>query len=91
MIAQGKSRESEGRGTGKPVRRPLLVYWSWVLLLLAIVAGVLALSGIAGTSTSLAYVLFVLFFLAHLVSLLSGEDRRRSPNVSRWLDEGSSK
>ncbi len=72
MIAQGKSGESEGRGTGKPVRRPLLAYWSWVFLLLAIVACVLALSGIAGTSTSLAYVLFVLFFLAYLVSFFIG-------------------
>lgn len=69
-----------GIGSGKDLmRRPGLVYWSWVFLFLALVAVVLALSGIAGTATGLSYVVFVLFFLAYLVNFFIG---RRPPPIA---------
>ena len=49
-------------------RKPVVVYWSWVFLGLALVAGLLGLSGLAGTATILSYVLFLLFFIAYLIS-----------------------
>ncbi len=62
-------------------RRPTIVYWSWVFLALAVVAGVLALSGVAG-ATGFSYVLFILFFVAYLVSFFVG---RRPPPIACLL------
>ena len=59
--------------------RPIIVYWSWVFLSLAFVAGLLGLSGLAGTATALSYVLFLLFFVAYLVSFFIG---RRPPPIA---------
>ncbi|MEP7153675.1 MAG: DUF1328 family protein, partial [Nitrospira sp.] len=47
------------------MRRPVVVYWSWVFLALAVVAGGLGLSGVAGAATGMSYVLFLLFFVAY--------------------------
>lgn len=68
-----------GKRKEELVRRPVIVYWSWVFLGLALVAGVLALSGIVGTATGLSYVLFLLFFVAYLVSFFIG---RRPPPIT---------
>ena len=57
-------------------RRPVLIYWSWVFLGLALVAGVMGLSGLAGSGTIIAYVLFLFFFTAYLISFFVG---RRPP------------
>ena len=62
------------------VRRPVIVYWSWLFLGLALIAGLMGLSGYAGTATALSYVVFLLFFVAYLVSVFVG--RRR-----RWLNK----
>lgn len=59
-------------------RKPVIVYWSWVFLGLALVAGVLGLSGLAGAATALSYVLFLLFFVAYLLSFFIG---RRPPPI----------
>lgn len=61
------------------VRRPVVVYWSWVFLALAVVAGGLGLSGIAGAATGMSYVLFLLFFVAYLISFFIG---RRPPPIA---------
>jgi len=60
------------------VRRPVIVYWSWTFLGLALVVGMLGLSGLAGNATALSYVLFLLFFVAYLVSFFIG---RRPPPI----------
>jgi uncharacterized membrane protein YtjA (UPF0391 family) len=60
------------------VRRPVIVYWSWAFLGLALLAGILGLSGFAGTATALSYVLFLVFFVAYLVSFFVG---RRPPPI----------
>ncbi|QPD04557.1 MAG: hypothetical protein Nkreftii_002331 [Candidatus Nitrospira kreftii] len=61
------------------MRRPLLIYWSWVFLGLSVVAIALALTDVAGSRTGMAYVLFIIFFLAYLVSFFWG---RRPPPLS---------
>lgn len=60
-------------------QRPFVVYWSWVFLGLAIVAGVFGLSGLAGTATALSYVVFLVFFVAYLISFFVG---RRPPPLA---------
>lgn len=60
------------------MRRPVVVYWSWVFFGLALVAGILGLSGLAGTATAMSYVLFLIFFVAYLVSFFIG---RRPPPI----------
>jgi uncharacterized membrane protein YtjA (UPF0391 family) len=60
------------------VRRPLIVYWSWVFLGLSLVALLMGLSGFAGTATALSYLVFLLFFMAYLVSFFVG---RRPPPI----------
>jgi uncharacterized membrane protein YtjA (UPF0391 family) len=61
------------------MRRPILVYWSWVFFSLSVVAITLALTDVAGSATGTAYVLFIIFFLAYLVSFFWG---RRPPPLS---------
>lgn len=61
------------------MRRPILLYWSWVFLGLSIVAITLALTDLAG-STGIAYVLFILFFMAYLGSLFWS--RRKPPPLT---------
>lgn len=61
------------------MRRPLLIYWSWVFLGLSVVALALALTDVTGSRTGMAYVLFIIFFLAYLVSFFWG---RRPPPLS---------
>ncbi len=61
------------------MRRPFIVYWSWVFLGLAAVALFMGLSGFAGTATTLSYVVFLLFFIAYLVSFFVG---RRPPPIA---------
>ena len=60
------------------MRRPVIVYWSWVFLGLSFVALLASLSGFAGTATTLSYVVFLLFFIAYLVSFFVG---RRPPPI----------
>ena len=60
------------------MQRPVNVYWSWVFLGLAVVAGVMGLTGLAGTATALSYVVFLVFFIAYLISFFVG---RRPPPI----------
>lgn len=60
-------------------RRPVLVYWSWVFLGLALVAGFMGISGFAGAATIVSYVLFLVFFVAYLISFFIG---RRPPPIA---------
>jgi uncharacterized membrane protein YtjA (UPF0391 family) len=57
-----------------------MLYWSFLFLIVAVVAAVLGFGGIAGTATSIAVLLFYvfvgLFLISLLVSLISG---RRPP------------
>ncbi|NGZ95730.1 MAG: DUF1328 domain-containing protein [Nitrospira sp. WS110] len=62
------------------MRRPLLLYWSWVFLGLSIVAITLALTDLAGSATGIAYVVFIIFFVAYLGSIFWS--RRRPPPLS---------
>lgn len=57
------------------MRRPVIAYWSWVFLGLALVAGIL---GFSGAATTMSYVLFLVFFVAYLVSFFVG---RRPPPI----------
>lgn len=65
-------------GTTNVMQRSVIVYWSWVFLGLAVIAGVMALTGLAGTATTLSYVVFLVFFVAYLISFLVG---RRPPPI----------
>lgn len=60
------------------MHRPLIVYWSWVFLGLAVIAGGLGLSGVAGTATALSYVVFLVFFVAYVISVFVG---RKPPPI----------
>ncbi|MGC3976104.1 MAG: DUF1328 domain-containing protein [Nitrospira sp.] len=60
-------------GNSSVMQRPMIVYWSWVFLALALIAGVMGLSGLAGTATALSYVVFLLFFVAYLISFVVGK------------------
>lgn len=65
-------------GNTNTLLRPVIVYWSWVFLALAIIAGIMGLSGFAGTATALSYMVFLLFFVAYLISFFVG---RRPPPI----------
>ena len=65
-------------GNMNVMQRPVIVYWSWVFLGLALIAGIMGLSGYAGTATALSYVVFLVFFVAYLISFFIG---RRPPPI----------
>ena len=62
-----------------------MLYWSFVFLIVAVVAAVLGFGGIAGTATSIAVLLFYifvgLFLVSLIVSLLSGGRRPPMPPI----------
>ena len=62
-------------GTNKDERNVML-YWTIVFLIIALVAGVLGFGGIAGTAMGIAQVLFVIFLVLFLVSLILSLSRK---------------
>jgi uncharacterized membrane protein YtjA (UPF0391 family) len=55
-----------------------MLYWAFVFLVVALVAGVLGFSGIAGTSAGIAQTLFWVFLLVFVVSLIFGKRVRNT-------------
>lgn len=53
-----------------------MMYWAMIFLVIAIIAGVLGLGGVAGTAVNIAYTLFVIGLILALVFFLMG---RRAP------------
>jgi uncharacterized membrane protein YtjA (UPF0391 family) len=49
-----------------------MLYWAFVFLIIALVAGALGLGGIAGTAAGIARVLFGVFIVLFLVGLVLG-------------------
>ena len=58
-------------------RRTSMLNWSLTFLVVALIAAVLGLWGIAGTATWIAKVLFLVFIVLFLISYVSG--RRKLP------------
>jgi uncharacterized membrane protein YtjA (UPF0391 family) len=58
------------------LRRIIMLYWTAVLFVIAIVAAVLGFGGIAGTAAGIAKILFFAFLILALFSLVLG---RRVP------------
>lgn len=57
----------------------MMLGWSLVFLLVAIVAGVLGFGGLASTSAGIAQTLFYIFLVLFIVSLIINLVRGRSP------------
>jgi uncharacterized membrane protein YtjA (UPF0391 family) len=49
-----------------------MLYWAFVFLVIAIVAGALGFGGIAGTSVEIAKVLFGIFLVLFVIGILLG-------------------
>jgi len=62
MFAAGE----KGRGGA------LMLYWAFVFLIVALVAGALGFGGVAGTAAGIARVLFGIFIVLFLVGLVLG-------------------
>jgi uncharacterized membrane protein YtjA (UPF0391 family) len=60
-------------------RRPIMLYWSLVFLVIALVAGLLGFTGIYVAAAGIAKILFFIFIVLLLVSLLAGGLRRGPP------------
>jgi uncharacterized membrane protein YtjA (UPF0391 family) len=58
------------------LRRCLMLYWSLLFLIVALVAGVFGFGGIAAGAASIAQVLFFIFLVLFIASLLMGGLRR---------------
>jgi uncharacterized membrane protein YtjA (UPF0391 family) len=59
------------------IRRELvMLYWTLVFLVVAIIAGALGFGGIAGASAGLAKILFFIFLAFLVISLIAGMFRR---------------
>jgi uncharacterized membrane protein YtjA (UPF0391 family) len=54
-----------------------MLYWAAVFLVIAIIAGVLGLGGVAAVSSNIAWALFVIGIIAAVVFFVLG--RRRPP------------
>lgn len=54
-----------------------MLYWAFLFLILALVAGALGLSGVAGTAVNIAWILFVVGLIVAVVFALLG----RRPTV----------
>jgi uncharacterized membrane protein YtjA (UPF0391 family) len=56
---------------GKPQRRPPMLHWSLVFLVIALIAAVFGFTGIAATSAGIARILFGVFLILFLISFVS--------------------
>ena len=61
-----------------------MLYYAFLFLLLAIVAGILGFGVIAGTAAMIAKVIFTVFIVLFVVSLLLG---RRPPHKNIYTNE----
>jgi uncharacterized membrane protein YtjA (UPF0391 family) len=50
----------------------LMLYWAFLFLIVALVAGALGMGGVAGTAAGIARVLFGVFIVLFLVGLVLG-------------------
>jgi uncharacterized membrane protein YtjA (UPF0391 family) len=53
-----------------------MISWAFTFLIIAIIAAVLGLSGIAGTATQIAWILFVVGLVLSLVFAITGRRPR---------------
>jgi uncharacterized membrane protein YtjA (UPF0391 family) len=60
-------------------RETVMLYWSLVFLIVALVAGFFGFVGVAGTAYGIAKILFFIFLVLFIVSLLAGGLRRPLP------------
>jgi uncharacterized membrane protein YtjA (UPF0391 family) len=56
--------------------RNLMLYWTILFLIIALVAGFLGFGGVAGTAMGIAQVLFVIFLVLFLASLIMSLARK---------------
>ena len=49
-----------------------MLYWAFVFLIIALVAGALGMGGVAGTAAGIARVLFGIFIVLFLIGLVLG-------------------
>ena len=54
----------------KPTERRVMLRWTLMFLIVALIAGVLGFGGIAGAAAGIARILFVIFLVFFLVSLI---------------------
>jgi len=55
----------------------IMLYWTAVFLVIAIVAALLGFTGVAAGAASIAQILFFIFLILFIVSLIFGISRRR--------------
>ena len=56
-----------------------MLYWAFVFLVIALVAGLLGFGGVASTAAGIAQALFFVFLIIFVVTLLLGVMSRRPP------------
>ena len=54
----------------------IMLHWTLVFLVIALIAGALGFSGVAGTSANIAWILFVIFLILWIVSFVMRGARR---------------
>jgi len=55
--------------------------WTMRLLIFALLAGALGVTGLAGGADQIAWILFVLFFVGSVMSLLTGSRKEATKDV----------
>jgi uncharacterized membrane protein YtjA (UPF0391 family) len=63
----------------RPKRRRSMLQLALLFLIVALIAGVLGLSGVAWLSSNIAWTLFVIFLILFVISLAAGALRGRPP------------
>ena len=56
-----------------------MLYWAFVFLVIALIAGVLGFGGVMATAAGIAQILFFVFLVVFAVSLIMGLASRRPP------------
>ena len=56
-----------------------MLYWAFVFLVIALVAGLLGFGGLASTAGGIAQVLFFIFLVIFVITLVAGVLSRRPP------------
>jgi len=60
---------------GQPKKKEVMLYYTIVFLVVALIAGILGFGVVAGTAALIAKFCFVLFLILFVISLLSGRGK----------------